>query len=551
MKKNLTLLIVLCLTITLYSCQTSKYIDKIIYEDREIINASMTETSFSQDEIVKQQEVVQVHLDTEIMEPYNPESISYNAYLSKCESYYYESNLSKLKTLDISGYDEIYVSKYAPIIEYVYQSSTFSRSRTSTMSINTNDAVKVVYVKQYNDLIHSNLIDIATDSKYLNIETEYNNRTVTGNGVKVGILEAGEVDEDDEAFEDITIVVKPKFSLISLKDQHTTEMAKFIGGKYGIASEASLYSAFLDGTPVDEVDWFLENEVKLINMSYGDPLPTGVYSSESAYYDYIAKQYGVLFVAACGNSGDTTTGYITNPALGYNVLAVGASNSYHYLAYFSSYNSVNGPEKPNLVAPGFYINVPGTSRYESGTSISSALTTGVIACLYEKCRIYLNYPEKVIALLMATAEKMNNQDLDTSSGLDDMYGAGEVDYGDACANARNAYVVFNYDKPANTLHFTNFYALGPGQSIDICIVTFANSDGTIDNHSYTDYDIYLYDDTNMVGLTATASSNNIECLHYTNNTDNAITCKVQIYQDGVCANSGEIIGFAERTKYYE
>jgi hypothetical protein len=92
---------------------------------------------------------------------------------------------------------------------------------------------------------------------------------------------------------------------------------------------------------------------------------------------------GVLVVNSAGNEGSSSWHYITAPADGFYVLSVGALNSYNQVAGFSSRGpTADGRIKPDVAALG--IGVYGAStgpllRTASGTSVSSALVTGIAA----------------------------------------------------------------------------------------------------------------------------------------------------------------------------
>ena len=68
--------------------------------------------------------------------------------------------------------------------------------------------------------------------------------------------------------------------------------------------DAKLLSVELSGNAVSEIDWMLDRNVNVINLSYGNDNPTGNYDSNSAYMDYIVNTYKVTIVAAVGNNGE-------------------------------------------------------------------------------------------------------------------------------------------------------------------------------------------------------------------------------------------------------
>jgi subtilisin family serine protease len=101
----------------------------------------------------------------------------------------------------------------------------------------------------------------------------------------------------------------------------------------------------------------------------------------------LAASKGVLVINSAGNEGNDPWKYITAPADGDSVLAVGAVDSRKTLADFSSLGpTADGRVKPNVVAWGSRtstINERGEVIVGSGTSFSSPLVTGLAACLWQ------------------------------------------------------------------------------------------------------------------------------------------------------------------------
>lgn len=104
----------------------------------------------------------------------------------------------------------------------------------------------------------------------------------------------------------------------------------------------------------------------------------------------LAFERGVVTFTSAGNEGNTKWKYITAPADGFNVIAVGSVDAQNQLASFSSVGpTVDGRIKPEVVAMG--VSVYGalagsTNEYRSanGTSTSSPIAAGVGALLLSK-----------------------------------------------------------------------------------------------------------------------------------------------------------------------
>jgi len=201
-------------------------------------------------------------------------------------------------------------------------------------------------------------------------------------------------------------------------NSHGSNVLSFIAGYYdgaakyiGSAPESSFYLYISEDavpeTPAEETYWVMAAEqadyvgVDIINTSLG-------YSTfdESKYnYDYttdldgntsfitrgaeMANTKGILVINAAGNSGNNTAwgGRVGVPADGPNVLTIGAVNSVGTYASFSS----KGPTSDNRLKPDVcvqgqsasYINTSGTISAGNGTSYSSPLLAGGVACLWQ------------------------------------------------------------------------------------------------------------------------------------------------------------------------
>jgi len=553
-KRNLLIISFILLLVTSFSCKASEFVQKIFYENP--INyrgqAVDIDVDFSQDKIRESRVLVQIYVDTQMLEPYDSNTCSFESYLSAQENNYYQRNLQVFNSLNLTGYESYYICKYAPIIDVEYLEDSFSTAQVSSInSLNTtNNNISCVYIKRYTEGEAVGQITSAVKESMLNMQTEYTDRSVTGDGVKVGILEAGQVNKKDSAFKDGQVTVKYKFHLGSLVEEHTTNMAKIIAGSDGLAPDATIYNAFLSGSPDDEIEWLLDKGVDIINMSYSDSeTPNGKYNSDTAYIDYIAKEYKVLIVAAAGNYGSLTAGYVSNPGLGYNVLTVGAVNQYKARMIYSSFCEEDGPYKPNLVAM-CGISFPGELTDIAGTSVSCALTTGLVACLFEKHRELKGNPQRTIALLMANAERIRPELASYSlyNGMDDEYGVGKVDYKESSRMIYGSNNIPHTSFVSNGDTYYNIYNLFPGESIDVCLVSFTNADGKVSHRDFTDFDIILSRFDNKQVVASRSSSSNIEYLHYTNDTGEQFIIEVTVVMDGYQKYDNEILGFAERTK---
>ena len=140
--------------------------------------------------------------------------------------------------------------------------------------------------------------------------------------------------------------------------------------------------------------------VDLVNTSLGyysfdDPTKNYRYRDLNGHYALMSREAakaadkGIVVVCSAGNSGSGSWKKITPPGDAENVITVGAVNKYGVLAPFSSVgNTADGRVKPDVVAVGLGSDVMGTDgnlRHANGTSFSSPIMCGMVACVWQAC----------------------------------------------------------------------------------------------------------------------------------------------------------------------
>ena len=249
----------------------------------------------------------------------------------------------------------------------------------------------------------------------------------TGAGITIAVIDAGFPNVDTNAgFDKIRTngQILGGYDFVNNSadfytgNSHGSNVLSFIAGYYdgatkyiGSAPEASFYLYISEDaipeTPAEETYWVMAAEqadyegVDIINTSLG-------YTTfdESKYdYDYttdldgntsfitrgaeLAYTKGIVVINAAGNSGNNAAwgGRVGVPADGPNVFTIGAVNSAGNYASFSS----KGPTSDNRLKPDVcvqgqgasYINTSGTVAAGNGTSYSSPLLAGGVACLWQ------------------------------------------------------------------------------------------------------------------------------------------------------------------------
>lgn len=201
-----------------------------------------------------------------------------------------------------------------------------------------------------------------------------------GAGVKVAVIDTG---ISREHF-DLKQQIRGGIDLVrGRQNGHGTHVAGIIvaelnhRGIVGVSPEAHLYDvrAFSDdgksslSTILRAIDWSVENDMDIINMSFGMPQ----YSEALARAVERASDRGITMVASAGNNG----GEVEYPARYKNVVGVSAIDQKGKLASFSARGA-----GANTKAPGVDIlsTWPGNQfKKLNGTSMAAPHVTGLMA----------------------------------------------------------------------------------------------------------------------------------------------------------------------------
>ena len=157
-----------------------------------------------------------------------------------------------------------------------------------------------------------------------------------------------------------------------------------------------------------------------MNHSYSDR--DGNSSMATIAADLAAKK-GIIVVNSAGNSGGFASDerYISCPADGDSVLAVGAVKHNLEIAAFSSWGpNSNGKIKPNVVSIGegtILVNATGNPVSGNGTSFSAPNISGLIASLWQAFPDFNNM--EILAAVENSAHKRNNPDERFGYGIPD------------------------------------------------------------------------------------------------------------------------------------
>lgn len=428
------------------------------------------------------------------------------------KKYYSNANNNIMNMLNIKGFERRYVSVYSNIVEFDYTLENYiSYGKSALSALSSSNNIEKISVLGVNSEYHTKSLEDSLKKVYA--YEDYHYRNYTGEGVTIGILEPGIVDASHSNFINTDLTVRNEWYYIETVDEHTTQMASLITGTNGIAPDAKILSVEAYGSVTGEIDWLLDNGVDVVNMSYGELSNLGVYSDDSAYIDSIAYNYNVTFIAAAGNSSQTEQ-KVANPALGYNVIAVGASTKNDDLAAFTSYIDEGQTYKPDIVMTGTNIGVPGYTSMIDGTSASCAMTTGIVALLMERYPALKTKPAMIKAMLCATSQKITTSIPDVDNGFNDAAGAGRLDYN----KLHVAYKMFSQNLSCSSSTYYNFYnqteEYFEGETLSVCLSWLAYANGDADDTMHTTYYFQIIDSNNQVLVTNLCASSNVLLTRY-------------------------------------
>lgn len=244
----------------------------------------------------------------------------------------------------------------------------------------------------------------------------------TGTGITIAVLDAGFPGVNTtQPFERLRNkgLIKGGYNYLSRSDDFYTAgthgtlvlstMAGYVENKLiGTAPDAEYYLFITEDhtseNPVEESYWVEAAEaadslgVDIINTSlgyfhYNDTRYNYSYNDMDGQTAFISRganiavSRGIFCVVSAGNTGNTVNPYIGAPADALTVLTVGAVDANENYGNFSSIGpTADNRVKPDVMARGMQATIAtadGTIGAAGGTSFSSPITAGLVACLWQ------------------------------------------------------------------------------------------------------------------------------------------------------------------------
>ncbi len=217
----------------------------------------------------------------------------------------------------------------------------------------------------------------------------------------------------------------------------------------GTAPEATFYLLVSEDSESEQIS---EEDNWCAALEYADSIGADLVTSSLGYYAFddsldsyryfeldgrtalisqsasLAASRGILLLNSAGNSGDEQWKKISVPADADHILTVGAVMPNGTNTVFSSLgNTADGRTKPDVTAQGEDValySVNGTVTTAAGTSFSTPLLCGGVACLWQQFRD--KKPEEVIEAVRRSGNNANHPDNVYGYGIPDLWKAAQI-----------------------------------------------------------------------------------------------------------------------------
>lgn len=319
---------------------------------------------------------------------------------------------------------------------------------------NTNKVDTVAFYPTKQEIIFGNYYGKADTNIKLHNGQYLHEAGFKGKGIEIAVIDAGFNHLPKiEMLDNIEVkgakgFVYQNTDLYSNANQHGLNVLSCIAtnkpNQYvGTAPEASFW---LLGSEDSRSEFPIEEDYWAAAIEYADSIGVDVVNTSLGYnkFDEPAKSYthqdlngrtalisivankavdkGIFVVGSAGNSGDSEWSKITMPGDAINMLTVGAIKSDSTMAKFSSRGmTADLRVKPDVVTLGVnasVVNDKGLVRPSNGTSFSSPIMCGMVACLWQALPTLTN--KELLNIIRETASKYEKFDENYGFGIPDM-----------------------------------------------------------------------------------------------------------------------------------
>lgn len=354
-----------------------------------------------------------------------------------------------MKTVAVHCSDSMLVDKYKelPFVSdalFVWKGKPKGESKTD--SIVTYPSTETVAFGNYYSKSGTNI--------ELNNGQSLHNAGYKGKGMTIAVIDAGFNHLPQiEMLNNLDIkgykgFVYENEDLFNNANQHGLNVLSCIGTNkpmqfVGTAPEASFW---LFGSEDSRSEFPIEEDYWATAIEYADSVGVDVVNTSLGYnnFDKPAKSYthkdldgktalisraadkasqkGMLVVISAGNSGDSEWKKITPPSDAVNVLTVGAIQQDSSIVGFSSRGlTADLRIKPDVMALGLgaaTIDDKGHVSFKAGTSFSSPIMCGMVACLWQAFPTLTN--REIVNIVRQSSDNFETPDQDYGYGLPDM-----------------------------------------------------------------------------------------------------------------------------------
>ena len=429
----------------------------------------------------------------------------------------------------------VIISEHSPFIQLHFNNIECISDDYFT-NINSIDNVDTITVcNSIENVVTADKTSSLADSSYyymsdIKNDIGFSDNQYTGSGLNVAVLEAAGVAFSYSHPELSNLNIHTNSSIVS---DHAISVVRTLCGSIGIApgvDDVYIYYTPTTSDYISALNDAINNDCNVINFSQGVNSYSGQYTWIDALLDYYVRHNWVTIVCSAGNVGNTSSYNCTPPGMGYNVITVASTDSNKKIAFNSSYGGSSNLNinKPTISAPGVKVE---TANWDSGTSISAPIVSGIVLRLIDEFPALMIRPEAIIPILVVSATSVSGQ---SYLSWDIHAGAGLVNY-NLAREATNNFIGFsNYNGEAGSVCKSTSFGINKGTRIKVAAfwlsnsIYDANNNLNVEYNIHTDYDLKLYDGLNYVAYSSGYS--NLEFLSYYNY--NNLSLEIQLFQYG-------------------